>query len=205
MVRLTILTWGNVAVMESKLFFIATDDFVALNPDLQREIYMEYYKLVYSPIIYMVKDHATAEDIIQISFLKVIKKRPAAENEAKLKAWIHVVVKNTVYDFFKKSKKNRNEMDSDHVYINESPVYATEAGDIESQIELKLMIEALEKYLEDIKPEYKSLIELRWKRDLSYKEIALRLDTTEETVKYKLFRVREAMRKRFLKEWEAEK
>jgi RNA polymerase sigma-70 factor (ECF subfamily) len=187
--------------MESKLLLLVGANFDALNSTTQKEIYKEYYKFAYSPIIYMMKDHAAVEDIIQISFLKVINSKPEIDSESRLKGWIKVVIKNTVFNYFRKNKKKRNEIELDSVYINDSTDYATVVGSIESEIELKIMTETIGKCLKYLKPEYQALIELRWKQELSYKEIAEQLDTSEDTVKYKLHRAREAIKKIFKKEW----
>jgi len=185
----------------SKLFLLSGANYHALSPQLQKEIYEEFYQFVYSPIIYMVKDHAATEDIIQNSFIKIIDSVPRAENEAQLKSWLKVVVRNMVYNYFRKTKKNRNEIDSESVYINESAPMSTEAASLEKEVELKLMTETISQCLNELRPEYKALIELRWKRELSYREIATELETTEERVKYKLYRAREAMKRTFSKKW----
>lgn len=188
--------------MESKLLLIITLDFEALNHIIQKEIYQEFYRLIYPQVIYMVKDHAATEDIIQESFLKVIQNVPAAlDTESKLKAWLRVVVKNTTYNFLRKNKKIRNEVGSDSVYIYDNIEYSTGSKSTEDEIELKVMSESIKSYLNDLKPEFKALLELRWKQQLSYKEIAEELEIPAKTVKYKLHRAREAIKKRFQKDW----
>ncbi|MFD0589063.1 RNA polymerase sigma factor [Paenibacillus sp. GCM10027627] len=187
--------------MQGKIILLSGADFYTLSPELQKEIYEEFYQLVYSPIIFMVKDHATTEDIIQISFLKIIRSNPRASTEAQLKAWIKVVVRNMVYNYFRKTKKSRNDVDSDSVYINESVEFSTESASLEQEVEIKLMTETISECLDELRPEYRALIELRWKKELSYREIATELETTEDRVKYKLYRAREAMKKIFTKRW----
>lgn len=187
--------------MQSTMFHLTTASFDALSPNVQREIYEEYYRYVYPTIIYMVQDHSTTEDIIQNAFMKIIRGVPQAENEGHLKGWVKVVVKNEIYNYFRKHKKNRNVIDSDSVYIKENAELATEPSALESEIETKLMAEELASCLEELKPEYRALIELRWKQQLSYREMAAELDTTEDKVKYKLYKAREAMKKRFSKRW----
>ncbi|MFE5321488.1 RNA polymerase sigma factor [Paenibacillus sp. NPDC056579] len=162
---------------------------------------MEFYRFVYGAIIIIVKEHAATEDIIQESFLKVIKSIPTLENESKLRAWIRVIVKNTTFNHLRKNKKNRNEVDVESVFIKDSVDYATDAETLENEVELKVMVEAIDKCLKELKPEYQVLVELRWKHGMSYKEIADFLDINEQTVKYKLHRARVAIKKRFLKEW----
>jgi RNA polymerase sigma-70 factor, ECF subfamily len=187
--------------MKDKLFLLASSNFEALNPNVQKEIYHEFYKMVYPIIIYMVKDHALTEDVIQESFLKVVYKMPAIDDENKLKAWIKVVVKNCTYNLLRKTKKNRNEIDSDRVYLYDNLETYIDSVSTESVIESKFMSETIKKYLKELKPEYQALLELRWHKQLSYKEIAETLDTAEETVKYKLHRAREVIKKKFQKEW----
>ncbi|BBH22455.1 DNA-directed RNA polymerase sigma-70 factor [Paenibacillus baekrokdamisoli] len=187
--------------MQSKLLLLLECHFGALKTELQKEVYMEFYRMVYGSIIYMVKEHAATEDIIQESFLKAIRKLPDIDSEYKLKGWIRVVVKNTTYNYLRKSKKNRNEVDAESVFINDSIKYATDAETIENEVELKIMIEEIDECLNELKPEYRALVELRWKQDMSYKEIADVLDTTEQTVKYKLHRAREAIKKRVHRKW----
>ncbi|MHA6480751.1 RNA polymerase sigma factor [Paenibacillus sp. strain BS8-2] len=187
--------------MSTKLFHLTSVQFEALSPSVQREVYHEYYRFAYPIIIYMVKDHATTEDILQNAFMKIIRHIPPLENEGHLKGWMKVIVKNEIYNFFRKHKKNRNDNNTDSVYIIDNLRMATDKAGLEAEIETKLMAEELETYLTKLKPEYQALIELRWKRELSYREMAAELDTTEDKVKYKLYKAREAMRKIFLKRW----
>jgi len=187
--------------MQSKLFLLSKSDYYALSPQLQKEIYQEFYQFAYSPIIYMVKEHAATEDIIQNSFLKIIVSAPQADNEAQLRSWLKVVVKNMVYNYFRKTKKNRNDIDAESVYINENIQFASDPDSLEKEVELTMMKETIGQCLDELRPEYRALIELRWKQELSYREIAAELETTEERVKYKLYRARESMKKIFRKKW----
>lgn len=188
--------------MSSSLSLLAAGPFEALHASVQREIYKEFYELVYGIVYYMVLDHASTEDIIQESFLKVVLHAPPIDDDAKLKNWMKTVVKNTVYSFLRKHKNRRNEVDVDSVVISDERLWREQqSASVEREIEFQAMAEAIERALDELKPEYRALIELRWKRELSYKEIADELDTSEETVKHRLHRAREAMRKRFAKLW----
>lgn len=188
--------------MDSKLALLMHTKFGVLSSAAQKEIYQEFYRTFYRTVVYMVNDHAAAEDVLQDAFLKVVEHIPGVEDEGRLWAWTRVVVKNMTYNYLRKVKKRRNEVDPESVYMSDSEAYATERQSTERQIELKAMAETLEHCLSQLKPEYQALIELRWKKELSYKEMAAELDTTEETVKYKLYRAREAVKKRFKSEWE---
>ena len=189
--------WG----METSLMLLSSANFAELDFAVQRNIYQEFYKMVYPQILYIVKDHGAAEDIIQETFLQVVKKFPQFENIAQIRGWIRVVVRNAALNYIRRHQKKHSQVVMEDVFIQEGLDLATDAETVETEVELKAISEAVSRYLLDLKPDYRILVELRWKRGLSYKEMAEMLDIDEEMVKTKLHRARDAIKKRFLKEW----
>ncbi|WP_186438476.1 RNA polymerase sigma factor [Cohnella terricola] len=185
--------------MPDELLYLQHQNFANLSPDLQKEIYRTFYNMYYPTIYYMVNNHSTTEDIIQESFLKVIYRMPGTGSLDKTKAWIKTVVKNTTLNFLRKNKKDLNNVDLEHVFNSEHEC-VTDSEGVAEKIEFKELIQAVEHCLHDLKPEYRILIELRWRRELSYKEIADELNITEHKVKYTLNRAREAIKRRLAKE-----
>ncbi|MEW4428317.1 MULTISPECIES: RNA polymerase sigma factor [Paenibacillus] len=186
--------------MANRLQLLLASDFHNLSPSLQEEVYYEYYNMVHGLIVYIIKERAAAEDIIQEAFIKIIKNKPSFENEVKLKAWLKVVTRNTAINYLRKNKNNRNQLDTDSVFIDMETINQT-AASVESTVETQMMQESIEFYLEQLKPEYRVLIELRWKEGMSYREMAELLDTSEEIVKQRLFRARGSIKKQLHKEW----
>ncbi|MNH82952.1 ECF RNA polymerase sigma-E factor [compost metagenome] len=185
--------------MPERLHYLLAANFHDLNEIIQEQIYYDFYDLVYGIIVYIVKDHSAAEDIIQEAFLKVIRKKPIFENEQKMKSWLKVVTRNTAINYLRKNKNHRNHLDSDSVFINIEP--HNPGPSVEQTVETKMLEEAIVSYLDRLKPEYKLLIEYRWKLGLSYKEIADQLDTDEDVVRQRLYRARESIKKMLYKEW----
>nr|WP_285857402.1 sigma-70 family RNA polymerase sigma factor [Paenibacillus lautus] len=171
-----------------------------MSEPIQEEIYYEFYDLVYGQILYVVRDHAAVEDIIQESFIKVITSKPKFETESKMRGWLRVVAKNSTMNYLRKNKKYRNQVDVDSVFINEEDVVVSSTN-VEHQVESNLLEESIGQYLDQLKPEYKLLIEYRWKHSLTYREIAELLNTREEIVKQRLFRARESVKKMLYREW----
>ncbi|MDK8190039.1 sigma-70 family RNA polymerase sigma factor [Paenibacillus sp. UMB7766-LJ446] len=186
--------------MANRLQLLLASDFHNLGPQLQEEVYYEYYNMVHGLIVYIIKERAAAEDIIQEAFIKIIKNKPIFDNEVKLKAWLKVVTRNTAINYLRKNKNNRNQLDTDSVFIDMETINQT-AASVESTVETQMMQESIEFYLEQLKPEYRVLVELRWKEGLSYREMAELLDTSEEIVKQRLFRARGSIKKKLHKEW----
>ncbi|MGG6314121.1 RNA polymerase sigma factor [Paenibacillus macerans] len=183
----------------SKRLLLLSPNFYALNASLQEEVFKLYYQLNYSSIMYMVKDHGAAEDIIQETFLKVLSKSPDIEDEKQFIAWMKVLVRNATINYLRKVKKFRNEVDVESVFFKEEP--SADLESIENQIEVMLLEESIMNDLKDLKFEYRLLIELKWKKQLSYKEIALVLNCSENTIKQKLHRARAALKKKMNLKW----
>lgn len=186
--------------MSNRLQLLLAAEYSEITEPLQEEVYYEFYDLVYGQIMYIVREHAAVEDIIQDAFIKVITNKPDFDSEHKLKAWLRVVTKNTTMNYLRKNKKYRNQMDVDRVFISEEEMVPSSTN-VEHQVESKMMEESIVKFLKQLKPEYRQLIECRWKLGLSYKEIADLLNTREEIVKQRLFRARETVKKMLYKEW----
>ncbi|MEK4527174.1 sigma-70 family RNA polymerase sigma factor [Paenibacillus sp. BGI2013] len=186
--------------MANRLQLLLASDFHNLGFALQEEVYYEYYNMVHGLIVYIIKERAAAEDIIQEAFIKIIKNKPIFEDEVKLKAWLKVVTRNTAINYLRKNKNNRNQLDTDSVFIDMETMNQT-AASVESMVETQMMEESIEYYLRQLKPEYRVLVELRWKKGLSYREMAELLDTSEDIVKQRLFRARGSIKKKLHKEW----
>jgi RNA polymerase sigma-70 factor (ECF subfamily) len=184
--------------MESKLLLLLNKDFASLNKSSQEEVYRDFYYLVYAIAMYMTKDHAAAEDIVQDAFLKTIYKAPPMENEQQLRAWIKVVTKNLTLNMLRKNKKIRNQEDFESVAISEENKY-TEP--VEKEVEINMLEENINDSLTEINPDYQKLIELKWKKDSSNKDIADQLGTTEGAIKQKLHRARQALKKKLRQKW----
>lgn len=60
--------------MSNALLFLITDDFLQLDSSVQERMYQEFYMPVYRTVMFIVRDHAAAEDIIRESFLRALGK-----------------------------------------------------------------------------------------------------------------------------------
>lgn len=186
--------------MSNNLSLLVAAEFTQISEQLQEQIYYEYYDYVYGMIYCIVKDHAATEDIIQDAFVKIITKKPTFENEIKLRAWLKVVTRNTSINYLRKNKKHRNQVDIDSVYTYIDEVLQSPVS-IEHSVESKMMEDSIISYINALKPEFRVLIEYRWKQGLSYREMSDLLDLREDVIKQRLFRARENIKKMLHKEW----
>ncbi len=186
--------------MQKNLLLLLGSSFHTLNQSLQEDIYREFYQFLYKPILYMVNDHSATEDIIQEAFMTALNKSPAVESEEHMKAWIKVVAKNFTINHLRKKMKTRNDVSLDSTW-DSSPTSQMAAVSVEQEVEAKSLEEQISRHLLGMKPEQRAIIELKWKKGLTYKEIAVEIQDTENAVRHKLHRARSYLKRKLFKEW----
>jgi RNA polymerase sigma-70 factor (ECF subfamily) len=168
--------------------------------DAFRELVRRYERPVFSLIFRMVRDTATAEDLAQDSFIKVLNNIDKYRPEFKLSSWLFKIANNVTIDHLRRRQLNTISMDG-------SP-HASTAADVEStrfdiasgdenaldEMESKELGSAIERAIASLRPEYRSCILLRHVEGRSYEEIAATLDLPLGTVKTYIHRARHELR-----------
>jgi len=187
--------------MHKNLLLLLGSNFYKLNSSLQEEIYREFYQFLYTPIMYMIQDHPSTEDIIQEAFMITLKKVPPVENEEHLRAWIKVVAKNLTITYIRKRKRNLNDLSLEGEWANAHSLSSPNAMSVEKEIEVKTLEEKITQHLLHMKPDQRAIIEMKWKHGLSYKEIATEIQDSENAVRRKLHRARIFLKKKLRMDW----
>lgn len=165
-----------------------------------RELVRRYERPVFSLIFRMVRDREVAEDLAQDTFIKVLNHIDRYRPEFKLSSWLFKIANNVAIDFLRKRQL-------DTISIDGSPHAAT-AAEIEAtsfdvvarqesaldEMEAKELGSAIERAIEQLRPEYRSCIMLRHVEGRSYEEIAATLDLPLGTVKTYIHRARHQLR-----------
>ncbi|MEB5482252.1 RNA polymerase sigma factor [Shouchella clausii] len=188
--------------MEERWWLLFESEFDALSYDLQRYLYDSFFRFAYKEIIYLLEDHALAEDIIQEAFLKATAKRHQLKNVASGKQWVRRIVRNQMLDSIK-SKKNRHWTNLEDVYkVNvkdSSPLEV--AASIENNVEDVLRNQMLHEAIMELKEEYRTLLIKYYMEEKPYKEIALELGISEQVIAQRLFRARKKLLSQFSRKW----
>lgn len=136
---------------------------------------------VFSYILYLVKDHETAQDIFQDTFFKVINtlKSGTYKEEGKFIQWVMRISHNLVIDFFRKGKKyptieSKDENDVFEFLDMMEP--SVEDLIIEEQISSNVR-----RLVEQLPPEQKEVLIMRHYMDMSFKDIAERTNVSINT------------------------
>ncbi len=130
-----------------------------------------------------------AEDISIQTFAKAFDNLKKYDHRYSFKNWLIMISKQVYIDYQRKKKHN-------FVSIKENNE-VFQLPDKELTAEDKMILEQkflqLKQAINQLKPHYKEVIELRFFHDLSYKEIAERLGEPLNNVKVKLMRARKLL------------
>ena len=81
------------------------------DPRAQMEIYKLYYKAMYNTSLYITRNEAEAEDIMQEAFLKAFKLLPVIQMESGFGGWLKKIVVNKSLDAVRKQKIHFEQVD----------------------------------------------------------------------------------------------
>ena len=168
--------------------------------DAFRELVRRYERPVFSLVFRIVRDSATAEDLAQDTFIKVLNNIDKYRPEFKLSSWLFKIANNVAIDHLRRRQLNTVSMDGSPHASTAADIEATRfdvASDDESaleEIESKELGSAIEHAIGKLRPEYRSCILLRHVEGRSYEEIAATLDLPLGTVKTYIHRARHELR-----------
>ena len=168
--------------------------------DAFRELVRRYERPVFSLIFRMVRDSATAEDLAQDAFIKVLNHIDKYRPEFKLSSWLFKIANNVAIDHLRRRQLDTISVSGSPHTGSEAEIEATSfeiASGAESAldiIEARELGSAIEKAIAQLRPEYRSCILLRHVEGRSYEEIAATLDLPLGTVKTYIHRARIQLR-----------
>nr|HPI72527.1 sigma-70 family RNA polymerase sigma factor [bacterium] len=158
-----------------------------------------YDKLVSTHGVRMVRGREEAEDLTQETFIKAFHALPSFNAEYAFSTWLYKIAVNNCIDFFRKKKLKTTSIDAPLAGGNGD--VAREFPDEQSQRPDAGLIEQEKKnYIQaainSLPAKYREAIVLRHVQDLAYEEISARLKVPIGTVKVRIFRAREMLKKK---------
>ena len=166
--------------------------------DAYEMLIQRYQQPVYNLVCRLVNDPADSCDVVQEVFLKVFRNIRAFRGNSSLKTWIYRIAVNEAYNHRRWfSRHQRREVPL--MAEEGAPNYADSLSDpgrtpfdAAADRETRAFVEAA---LEKVNPKFRAAVVLRDIEDMSYEEIAGILGVSIGTVKSRILRGREAVRK----------
>ena len=127
---------------------------------------------IYTSIFVLVKDHYSAEDIFQETFLKIIRtlNESRYSEQGKFLPWAVRVAHNLCMDYFRKIRQDIPVLTEDGKEIFQLMQFASESA--ENKLERRQVHHSVRQLIEELPEEQREVIVLRIYGDLSFKEIA---------------------------------
>lgn len=139
-----------------------------------------------------------AEDVVQETFLRVYTNLHKYDDTQKFSTWIYRIATNLCIDRLRK-KKNVYSLDAEMTDGDGNDFYSllpSEEETPEEQLVLTETQQRIRRAIEDLPEKYKSVVILKYLHDQSLQEIADVLNMPVTTVKTRVHRGREFLRKR---------
>lgn len=157
-----------------------------------------YERPVFNLIVRIVHDPALAEDLAQDAFLKVFTRLGTYDPSFKFSNWILKIAHNTAIDHLRRGQPLATVLDEKDVSSGLDSLKSPSPGP-QVLAERRELADAFDWAIDQLRPEYREVVVLRYQEDLGYEEIAGILDLPVGTVKSYLHRARaelaEAMHK----------
>jgi RNA polymerase sigma-70 factor (ECF subfamily) len=163
----------------------------------------KYEKMIYSLALSKLgNNRENAQDLTQECFLRAYKMLHSYRVDAAFSTWIYRICQNLIYDFYRANKNKRTAEVS--LYIQDDGDEAAEreiadsSGEPSEIILREEKIRKIRELIQSLPDDLRDIIIMRDINNLSYGEIAESLDIEIGTVKSRLSRAREKLKKYIL-------
>jgi len=171
---------------------------VAGREDGFEELARRYQRPIAAYVYRMVGDYDAALDLTQEVFIKVYNSLTRYRPEFKFSTWIYKIAHNSAVDHLRRyGTREQSLVVEFEGEVRELPLESRRLSP-EQESERRERREEIEEVVRRLPAAYRELVLLRHSRDMSYDEIAEVTGLPLGTVKNRLFRAREVMRRQFV-------
>lgn len=165
--------------------------------DAFEQLLLEHQKNVYNLCYRMVGNPDDAMDLSQETFLRAWRCLDQYQFASAFSTWLYRLCSNICIDFLRRRRRQQTVPLTFEDADGEEQTYAV--PDVqplpEEQVELKLTRETLAAAMAQLLPEHRAVLQLRVVNEMSYEQIADVLDIQIGTVKSRLSRARNQLKK----------
>jgi len=162
------------------------------NQEAFAELVYNYQDAVYNLTYRMLGERAEAEDAAQETFLRAYLHLYRYDAERSFKTWLLSIASNHCIDRLRKRRIRWLSLDDPLPSESALALSSTEPTPEEWSLSNERG-KSIQVLLDELAPEYRAAVVLRYWYDYSYIEIAQTLETTESAIKSRLFRARQML------------
>jgi len=161
-----------------------------------------YQNGIYNMIYQMIKNREETEDLVQETFIKAFHSLASYNDNFAFSTWLYKIAFNNCIDTIRKKKLKTLSIDKP-IQFSEGEAKHEIRDDSRSPESSFLFTERkkiIQKTINSLPERYRSVIILRHQEERSYEEISVILNITLGTVKARIFRAREMLKKKLQEE-----
>jgi RNA polymerase sigma-70 factor, ECF subfamily len=141
------------------------------------KIYETFWSKLYLSARGKLRSEEDAQDMVQEVFIALWNQRAELEDDIYLEAYLHILLKNKIFNFFRKNASHQKYRDYLELFTEIYQIYSDDT------IEIKEMQQVIHAAQESMPDKMRLIFEMsRWD-ELSNKEIAFKLSLSEQTIK----------------------
>lgn len=145
-----------------------------------------YESKLYGFIYSMVKDTYITVDLVQETFIRVYNHIKSYDNKRNFSTWLLTIARNVTYDYLRKNARLQVVADIDEVDDN-----TPESAFIKEEFN-----RSIDELVEQLPEHLRVLIHMKYFDDMTYEEMAKKLETTPNRVKWQLYDARKKLEKK---------
>ncbi|MGR3810944.1 RNA polymerase sigma factor [Jiulongibacter sp. NS-SX5] len=155
-------------------------------------LFDRHHKALFGFVFRMTGEFNQSEDIVQNVFYRMIKYRHTFTGNGEFKTWMYHLTRNLLKDGYSRAKKVEYSDELEGLAVTEVEDSA------ELQLEKQQEKERLNEALQLLKEEHREVLILSKYQELSYKEIAEVMHTSEGNIKVKVHRAMKELKEIYL-------
>jgi RNA polymerase sigma-70 factor (ECF subfamily) len=166
--------------------------------DAYRELMERHRSSIYHIVFKFVREKEAAADLVQETFMKAFASLETYRSEYKFSTWLYRIAANAAIDSLRRQRIKTLSLDSaadldDNRGEIDVPDYSYHP---EKDMEERDRRVSIQDAIDSLPEKYRMVILFRHKEDRSYEEIAAALNIPVGTVKARIFRARELLKKK---------
>lgn len=144
------------------------------------QIYTQYFEIVNKYLFCLTHNNDISEELTQETFYKAVKKIDTYKGKCKMSVWLCQIAKNLWYDYCKKNKRV--------ISVGEELIEAYSTDTTEEKVILNDEKISLFRKLQKLDEKTREVIYLRITGELTFKEIGIILNKTENWARITFYR-----------------
>ena len=163
-----------------------------------KELVDRHQTSVFHVVFRLVRDRELANDLVQETFMKAFSSLKTYRSEYRFSTWLYKIAANSSIDHLRKKRIKALSLDSP-IKTNDGEI-GFEVADYSHHPEREMVRReqavSIDEAISSLPKKYRQVIVARHREEKSYEEIAAELNVPVGTVKARIFRARELLKKR---------